>query len=99
MPMISETLPHLLRCCALTVALWVGAPADARATNMAWCGYTGDVGTPVCAYTTLDQCVRSARGCFENDVPDARAQATRPQWRRMAHVSGAPVLVDVAVWD
>jgi hypothetical protein len=47
-----------------------------HATDYPWCGYGGEVGTPVCAYATFEQCRMSARSCAEN--PRQSQQASRP---------------------
>ena len=50
---------------AATLALACNA-APVHATNYPWCSTGGEVGTPICGYTSFEQCRMSARKCIEN---------------------------------
>lgn len=54
------------RSIVVAIAMQAGLVAAAQATDYPWCGLSMEVGTPVCAYTTFEQCRMSARSCIEN---------------------------------
>lgn len=91
-------MTNLVRGGALLGLLWLCVPSTAHATNLPWCGLTGDVGTPVCAYATFEQCRMSARSCMENDYPSARAQASKSQLRRTAHGTRGRAEANIGMW-
>jgi hypothetical protein len=46
--------------------LALACPSPTHATNYPWCSTGGEVGTPVCGYSSFEQCRMSARKCIEN---------------------------------